>query len=189
MRKHMTVAGFERLSLIKSVQQFTATIAGSASSGTATIASVAVKNSLLLHNGYKTTSQGTINEHATNATLTNATTVTAYRDAATATYTVTFYGTVVEFVPGVVKSIQYISFTFVGSSGGDAYRALTITAVNTVKAFMVTLGFAENGAGLADQARQGGQIYTSTQVRWFESRDAYGSGHAGGHREAVVELW
>jgi hypothetical protein len=187
----MTVAGFERFSLIKSVQQFTVTIAASASSGTATIASVAVKNSLLLHNGYKTTatSSQTVADHATSTTLTNATTVTAYRDTATATYTVTFYGTIVEFVPGVVKSIQYISFTFVGSGGGDAYRALTITAVNTIKAFMVTLGVTENFTGHPYQTKQGGQIYTSTQVRWFESSDAYGSGFAGGHREAVVELW
>jgi hypothetical protein len=120
-------------SIIKSIQRGTITFGGPGS-GTATITSVNLSNSVLSY-------LGDTSDVAANAAtardctivLTNATTVTATAGPAGANYVVAFE--VIEYVPGIVKSVQTGSIT----TGGTTATA-TITAVTTAKCKLTYLG-------------------------------------------------
>lgn len=117
-------------SIIKSIQTGSIDLNG-ANSNTATITAVDVSNALLLGNNYSNASVlKTSTKNFASITLTNATTVTATRtDNDAAAMPVLF--TVLEFQPGIFKSIQY----------GNTGVSTTITAVNTAKSVVWNLGF------------------------------------------------
>jgi len=119
-------------SLIKSIQQGTIAIGHGSTSNTATITSVDLANSFVVWGGWNySNTSNTSDNFMANVVLTNATTVTAARVGSTFTVTVSY--TVVEFVPGVTRSIQRGTITL---GGGQASLTATITEVNTAKTFL-----------------------------------------------------
>jgi len=122
-------------SLIKSVQH--GSIATTSASATATISAVATENCLLIFGGeddpYATGNQP--NQKYVVLSLTNSTTVTQTRNATDGS-NVTSTFCVIEFMPGVVKSVQYGSISLVGAVSNTA----TITGVNTAKSIIVYMG-------------------------------------------------
>ncbi len=121
-------------SLIKSVQR--GTISTTAASATATIAAVDVANTILVYNGM---TQTQVNNNWSvgqgKVVLTDATTVTGsiYTNIGTAVWSYE----VIEFLPGIVKSVQAGTITLYGTA---PYTA-TITAVNTSKTACMFLGY------------------------------------------------
>ena len=124
----------------KSIQAGTVTISGENSTGTATISSVDVNNSILIYGGVLVGSEAHY-EAGSRITLTNATTITATRKRFSGSYnTITSY-TVIEFYPGTIKSIQR-GYVFIDGNGGAETSATdTITAVDVNKAFVMSLGW------------------------------------------------
>ena len=114
-------------SLIRSIQ-YGATTAASATTATATIASVDTNNACLFFLGSSSNNTGDGGHWAGACVLTNSTTVTTNYDAATDTRILNFC--VVEFQPGVIKSRQSYVITCVSAASATA----TITAVDVTKA-------------------------------------------------------
>jgi hypothetical protein len=120
---------------IRSIQAGSIAI-NAAASNTATIASVIVGNSVIIYGGHTTNDVGTTRPVTTaRVTLTNSTTVTATNGLNSGIQTVTF--TVIEFEPGVLRSVQRGTITV----GASATETATITAVDTRKAAVIFLGF------------------------------------------------
>lgn len=128
------VDAFYRPTVIKSIQRGSIVMTG-AGSNTATITSVSTANSLLVYLGCSgsdastsitTTGYGAL-------TFTNATTITANRQNGTGNLTVSYE--VIEFYPGVIKSMQRGSTVYVGAT------TATITSVNTAKTMVTSLGW------------------------------------------------
>lgn len=130
-----TVARWTQRGFIKSIQRGTIAISA-AVSATATITSVAVANSLIFYGGHTTDDGGTTRPVTTaRVTLTNATTVTATNGLNSGVQTVAFE--VIEFQPGVIKSVQRGTITV----GGATTATATITAVTVAKATLTMNGF------------------------------------------------
>lgn len=131
-------------SLVKSVQRGTIAITG-ATSNTATITSVDTANTRLRLIGriYDDggAGTGTNAQYLVRIALTNATTVTASVNTSPGGSTCTVSFEVVEYVPGVVKSVQRGTVTI---GAGTA----TINAVNVSKAELDHLGLTDNAAAL-----------------------------------------
>lgn len=126
------VAQWTQRSILKSVQAGTVTLT-SATSATATITAVDVNNSVLVFDGYTYANADTdTNAIMCQIALTNSTTVTASRGAAPNGATVLVPFTVIEYVPGIIKSVQ---------RGTANVGATTITTVNVAKAFVSWLGW------------------------------------------------
>lgn len=121
-------------SLIASVQRGTITIGSGASSNTATIAAVNLDHSRVVYLGNDTTLDQTDSAFARVA-LTNSTTVTATRGLSSASDTVVSYE-VVEYAPGVIKSIQRGTTAVSSATTNQA-----ITAVQMAKTVVDDLGF------------------------------------------------
>lgn len=126
---------------IRVIQNGTIVIAAGSTSNTATITAVNPDNSILFLLGFHAT--GTINrawnESGVRLAFTNSTTITASRNAIStldSTPTVTF--AVVEFVPGLIKSVQRNTV----ASGGTT----AITGVNTARSLLTYLGFTSTDA-------------------------------------------
>lgn len=119
-------------SLIKSIQRGTIVIGSGATSNTTTIVVVDMGNTELRYLGC-TCDTNNVTAAIGNASLvfTNATTLTITRITAD-TMTVTVSYEVIEYVPGILKSVQR------GTVAGNA--TATITNVNTGKAFISYLG-------------------------------------------------
>lgn len=132
-------------SIIKSIQEFSITIAAVATSNTATITSVGTTKSVVIWNGQ--TSNNTTALLQNNAygylTLTNATTVTATRNSGT-TNSLTVYGVVIEFATDAVVNMQ--TGTIVLGSGVTSNTA-TITSVDVNNAFVVYGGVLSTTTG------------------------------------------
>lgn len=127
--------------IVQSVQALVATTtADTATSYTATISSVTTGNTVLINGGRRTTTNASNTNIAYTSTLTDATTVTFTR-IGTSSATVTNYVTVLEFVSGVLASVQRgtISMAIASSSGTS-----TITSVNTAKSLATWQGFQED---------------------------------------------
>jgi len=123
---------------IKSVQYFTITIATSATSGTATISAVVTDNSIIIQQG-STSSDTTAPYGAyflSGLTLTNTTTITATRGVASASYTATVHGMIIEFESGVVKSKQASTFPMTATA-----TTKTITSVDKAKTMLICSGY------------------------------------------------
>ncbi len=131
------VAQWTQRGFIQSLQTGTAPIANGAATGTGTIVSVNVNNTWLLPMGLTSTeAAGVISDYNARITLTNATTVTATRTGTPAGSSTTPRFAVLEFVPGIVRSIQYGTVTLTSVASNTA----TITAVVTAKTLVGYLG-------------------------------------------------
>lgn len=133
-------------SLIKSVQAGTLQNAGGVTN-TATINAVVPENSMLICSFL--TQAGTASDMRNafaHLALTNATTLTLTINANAGYFTTIGY-IVVEFMPGVVKSIQRILVTLPNPSSGATGA---ITEVNTSKAWLNYLGANTDAVGMAD---------------------------------------
>jgi len=132
-----TVARWGKRSPIKSIQYGTVTL-NNQTSNTATITSVDPNNALILFLGSTyaaTTAESNID--FARITLTNATTVTANQNTAIANNTIVSF-LVVEFYPGILKSVQRGTMSVTTTS--------TITAVDTTKAVLFYLGQSTSGS-------------------------------------------
>jgi hypothetical protein len=138
MRDFVAPAGIDRARPIVSIQQGTIALSTAQTSNTATILAVNVDNAELILDGL--TPSGSATKDGWRATLcridlTNSTTVTATRNTVTddtagaVTAGVTF--TVIEYAPGVIRSVQRGTVT--GSTA-------TITAVNPTVSSLDLLG-------------------------------------------------
>lgn len=126
-------------SLIASVQTGTITLNASAS-GTATITSVNTANSVIVAGGFSVNNATANTSFSAYLTLTNATTVTATTVGTGNDRVVAF--TVIEFIPGVIRSVQSAIMTL----SGVASASVTITSVNTAKSYVAYLGMNTNVA-------------------------------------------
>jgi len=121
-------------SLIKSIQRGSISIGPGVDNSTTTISSVDMANTTLawlgsIYNGGADVSQ---QNYLGRITLTNATTITAQRQALSNTITIGYE--VVEYLPGAMKSIQRGTATMTNTfTSGTA----TVTGVNTAKSFFV----------------------------------------------------
>lgn len=124
-------------SLILSVQRGLITIANTATSGTATITAVDPNNAIVLYGGLNGNPPTTDSQSTMWAivTLTNSTTVTASRVGSTNSLYMPYQ--VIEFAPGVLRSLQSGTVTLLNVSSNTA----TISAVNPAKAFVVFRGW------------------------------------------------
>lgn len=122
-------------SLIKSIQRGIITDAA-VGSGTATITSVVMENSVLRFLGYNNNNgAGAPASSSTRLAFTNSTTITATRSGAAGATAITAFE-VVEYLPGVIKSIQRGSFTIASAASATS----AITEVNTNKTELHFLG-------------------------------------------------
>lgn len=133
--RYLTAAGGGS-TYIASVQQVSITIAAGATSGTATISSVDTSRTFLVYQNFTNTNTGGVpNETLARIELTNATTVTAYRNTSDAVFTVTVNATVVEGTSSLVDSVEYGTVS-ISSSTGTA----TISSVDTSRSAVFLLG-------------------------------------------------
>lgn len=139
------VATAGAVSIIASIQRGTVTLArGGAATATATITAVNPQ-ACILHRLGQTTEDPTTPTRASSPTtfaridLTNATTVTATTDAAVLSDQVISFE-VIEFLPGIIKSVQQGTIALSALS-----NTATITAVNPAKSMLMFEG--EHGSG------------------------------------------
>ena len=123
-------------SLVKSVQYGTVSTTGV--SGTSSITQVNTANAILvlLGQGQDDNSSSTPGDGLCRIALTNATTVTLTRGTANNTGTRTCVFAVIEFNPGLLRSVQYGAITIASGSSNTA----TVTGVNTAKSLLLHLG-------------------------------------------------
>lgn len=149
--------------MTQSVQEFTILIGTSATSNTATITSVDTSRSLIVWGGLSSNAT-TANPAITSArvTLTNGTTVTAVRNTADATDTVTVSGTVVQFNSCAVSSVEYGTVSIAAASATGTAAISSVTTTNSAVQF---LGVSSDGTSV-DYGRTGARlnITSSTQV-------------------------
>lgn len=124
-------------SLIASVQRGTITIATGSTSNTATITSVDTTRAIVTYGGEQY--QNSVDQRNyvdCHVVLTNGTTVTVTRNnsggAGTATPAIAYE--VIEFMPGVLRSLQRGTIT---CGGAQASNTATITAVNTATSIII----------------------------------------------------
>lgn len=115
--------------LIKSVQRGTTTIGVGTQSNTGAITAVDTNNAIVMHlSANQAGAETNLSRIVARVRLTNATTVTASTAGnVTAAFVVGYE--VIEFMPGVLKSLQRGQITM----GGVASQTATITAVDTSK--------------------------------------------------------
>lgn len=119
-------------SQVKSVQRATIAITG-ATSNTATITAVVLANSRLRFLGTSSTANSTIGQAAPRLAFTNTTTITASVDTSPGADTTSVSFEVIEYWPGVIKSVQRGTITGITTA--------TITAVNVNKSEVDWLGY------------------------------------------------
>jgi hypothetical protein len=169
--------------LIASVQYGTIAIGGAGTSGTATITAVNTANAVLVDLRQSNNwSGGTDPQYvSTSLALTNSTTVTASRYAsggisATAAFAV------IEFRPGVLKSVQYGSVSLAAATSATA----TITAVNPATTILLSLGITGDPTARADYFYSYLTLTNSTTVT---ATRASGGGTSITHAFAAVEFF
>jgi hypothetical protein len=167
-----------RFSAIRSVQA--GQITGTGTAQTATITAVDMSNSIVVFGGFSRTVTTFGNEYQPTflrLVLTNATTLTATRDTADNTMFMSF--TVVEFWPGVLRSVQRGTITV----GAALNNTATILAVTPGKSAVQNLGWSTNGDSAleninltltnattvtaAKQAASGSNIVSYEVWEWF----------------------
>ena len=146
-------------SLIRSVQR--GTISTTATSATATIAAVNTANTVVVFLGM-TQTQANVNLAVAigRVTLTNATTITATLGANAGT--AVFSYEVIEYQPGVIKSVQLGTVAVAGNASATA----TVTAVDTNKSCTVMLGWSIGtvAAPTADQFAMNTVLTNATTI-------------------------
>ena len=142
------VASWGRGVAIASIQAGSIALTAGNATVDATITAVNTSNALLLYLGYTSTSNtNSAKNGQARISLVNATTVRAshqFEDGTGGTSTVGYV--VVEFMPGVLKSVQAGTIDVNGGTSNTA----TITSVNTAKSFVSKLGTEQNGNALTD---------------------------------------
>lgn len=137
-------------SLIKSIQRGTITIAGGSLTNTATITAVVPGNTRLRYLGNNSTNTGGGGSGAApclvRIDLTNATTITATRLDTTDPAIVSYE--VIEYWPGVLRSVQRGTVVATAAASGTATLATTLQS--TAKATLDVLGWNANTAFSAD---------------------------------------
>lgn len=132
--------------IIKSIQRGTITIANAALTNTATITSVVPGNTRLVYLGNNTANSGGGGTGASptqvRIDLTNATTITATRLDTTDAVIVGYE--VMEYWPGVLRSVQRATVTATGAVSGTATLATTLQTIT--KATIDVLGWNNNTA-------------------------------------------
>lgn len=129
------IAQWGASSLVQSVQFGSTSVTGSNYTADTTITAVDTNRSFIL--GIGGSNSGVDNWGLRpNIQLLNSTTVRAYRGYQDGTQSGTIYWVVVQWTPGVVKSIQYVTLDFSAISNPTA----TITSVNTAKTFVSRRG-------------------------------------------------
>lgn len=123
-------------SLIKSIQRGTISITSGATSNTATIAAVDPNNTRIVFLNTIPPSGGGTETNACRVALTNSTTVTAFVNSTGASDRIVGYE-VIEYLPGVIKSVQRGTLATSAAASGTA----TITAVDMNKATLDHLGY------------------------------------------------
>jgi hypothetical protein len=177
------IAQWTQRGFIRSIQRGTVTI-GAVTSATATITAVDMANSVLLYGGFQNdVAAAAYDQLFPRVELTNATTVTAVKTTAANTEIIAFE--VIEFYPGVLRSVQ----RGVISSAGVATNTATITAVTVAKASVVTLawtGVASGGGGEMQQTTAHVVLTNATTVTLTRGSAVAGS-LVGGYQ--VVEFY
>ncbi len=168
-------------SFIKSIQSWSSSYTGTSQS--VTITAVDIANSILIFNGFNANDGNalTVSEHMQNARITATTTITVQRSSAGNAGARQANGFVIEFMPGVVKSIQQIQQTPVGGTG----TPLTITGVNLSKSFLVSGGYAGGNTGGVTGQWTGPRVYFSSATQVIFAFDS-GSGLVTTSGEATV---
>ncbi len=141
------------------VQHVEITIAAGATSGTATITSVTTTRASVHFGGFSTPE---ISGHQgwARVELTNATTVTAFRDTSDAGNAVIVRACVVEW-DATVASVQHGTITL---SSGNATNTAAITGVTTTRAAVVFLGFTSSNATAASNSSYASVDLTDTDT-------------------------
>lgn len=121
---------------IKSVQRGSVTIASGATTNTATINSIDVNNARLKFLGCNDAGSDVTAKALTRIALTNATTITASVSSAPTANLVTGFE-IIEFYPGVIKSVQRGTITILA---GNTSNTGTITTLNPAKSEVSYLG-------------------------------------------------
>jgi hypothetical protein len=122
---------------IKLIQRGTIAIAAAGTTGTATITAVRPEHSVLKYLGYSNSGDAaTILEDNCRLTFTNSTTITATHNTAGNDIVASFE--VVEYWPGVIRSIQRGTITIVNAA---ATATATITAVVMLRSSLDDLGY------------------------------------------------
>lgn len=129
---------YPTVSYVESVQAFEITIPVDATSATITISSIDPTRSVIFLGGITTTNTGTTyRQILSRVEITNATTITAFRDSISATNTVTVRGTVVQFKASTVTSVQQSTVTIAASATSGT---ITISSVDTTRSALFLLG-------------------------------------------------
>lgn len=135
MRNFITLNGFQRLGLIKSVQRGVIAIGAGGTTGTATINTVNPSHTLIYALSAGRTTGNDSPDHAhSHIALTNTTTITATRGASGGNSAETSWEAV-EFHPGVLRSVQR------GTMFASTTDTVTITGVDPLKSQCSLLGF------------------------------------------------
>lgn len=129
------VSQWTQRSLVKAVQTVSIDLNGTLTN-TATITAVDLNNTLLFYLGQTSVGNSTNPSLFAVLVLTNATTVTATCNSNSGS-TIPVNGLVLEFMPGVIKSVQRGTITVNSVTSNTA----TVTAVNVAKAALWMLGF------------------------------------------------
>jgi hypothetical protein len=138
MRRPFLLNGRRVSSAIKSIQ--TVSITTSTVSATATIGAVDPNNTILIWNGFTTNQIGTSEPSAfCYISLQDSTTVKVQKIGGTDSITIPI--TVIEFWPGVIKSVQRGTISWTGSISATA----TIAAVDVTKSTVMFCGWGDNG--------------------------------------------
>jgi len=133
-------------SLIKSIQYGTTSTTGTTT--TATITSVDTNNACLIYLGCTSTNSADGGYWTGSCVLTNSTTVTTnYQTTSGETKILGFC--VVEYQPGVFKSLQTFSISLISAASATT----TITAVNVAKSQIISGGMQTYGAAMTQPGR------------------------------------
>ena len=129
--------------LFKSVQSGEITIGSASTSNTATLSTaVNTSNSLVLYQGMRTAgTSNTPDKQYARLDLTDGSTVTAYTNTADGSNTRIVRYAVVEFYPGIVKSIQKGTNTI---AAGSTSQTTTVSSVTTANSFVAWNGATTN---------------------------------------------
>ena len=126
--------GLFTVSLIRSVQYGSITVANTETTQTATITAVDVTRASLVFLGCSNNAGGAPNGQV-HLALTNSTTVTATRGASSVSTTVAFC--VIEYQPQVIRRVQRGTIAI---TAGNTTNTAAITSVNTAKSVLSWLG-------------------------------------------------
>lgn len=136
------VAQFGQRSMIKSIQTLIITKIGGTTSANGTITSVVPANTVVYTNGYNQSNSADAIEYSFAVQLTNATTVNVSTGGSGIEINVNI--TVVEYVPGVIKSKQAGAMSTIATPATTS--TVTITTVNVNKAALIQAGYTATGS-------------------------------------------